>query len=179
MIDARWQIDRLDSPLGPFTLVLDDRGRLHAAGWVDGHARMDRLLGARSTQSAAIEPARDHGVARAFRAYFGGDRAALTGVPIALGGTVFQNKVWNALLEIPWGETRSYADVARRIGRPEAVRAVGLANGANPIAIVVPCHRVIGTGGALTGYGGGLERKRWLLGHEGVAGPGQLDLAWK
>jgi methylated-DNA-[protein]-cysteine S-methyltransferase len=78
--------------------------------------------------------------------------------------------VWNALVEIPMGEATTYARLAERIGRPSAVRAVGLANGANPIAVVVPCHRVIGTGGALTGYGGGIARKRWLLAHEGVAG---------
>ena len=82
-------------------------------------------------------------------------------------GTPFQRAVWRALREIPCGETRSYGEIARRIGRPKAVRAVGLANGANPIGIVVPCHRVIGSNGTLTGYGGGIERKRWLLAHEG------------
>jgi len=81
-------------------------------------------------------------------------------------GTEFQLRVWNALREIPHGETRSYADIARRIGRPKAVRAVGAANGSNPVAIVVPCHRVIGANGTLTGYGGGLEKKEWLMKHE-------------
>ena len=90
----------------------------------------------------------------------------------ATAGTPFQRSVWAALVEIPAGETVSYAALARRIGRPAAVRAVGLANGANPVGIVVPCHRVIGSNGALTGYGGGLPRKAWLLRHEGVL-PGQ------
>jgi methylated-DNA-[protein]-cysteine S-methyltransferase len=84
-------------------------------------------------------------------------------------GTPFQRRVWDALLEIPFGETISYSELARRLGDPKLVRAVGLANGRNPISIVVPCHRVIGADGSLVGYGGGLERKRWLLDHEAVA----------
>ena len=92
-------------------------------------------------------------------------------------GTPFQRSVWRALRAIPCGETRSYGDIARAIGRPSAVRAVGLANGANPIGVVVPCHRVIGAGGALVGYGGGVDRKRWLLAHErSAAHPRQLTL---
>ncbi len=86
----------------------------------------------------------------------------------AAGGTDFQRRVWAALREIPSGTTRTYGDIAAELGEPGAARAVGLANGANPVAIVVPCHRVIGSAGALTGFGGGLERKRWLLEHEGV-----------
>jgi O-6-methylguanine DNA methyltransferase len=101
--------------------------------------------------------------------YFAGERAQFT-CPLDLHGTPFQLKVWNALTRIPYGETRSYAEIAREIGHPSAVRAVGAANGANPIAIIVPCHRVIGSNGSLTGYGGGLPTKAWLLALETVTG---------
>ena len=99
--------------------------------------------------------------------YFAGARTAFD-LPLRPAGTAFQREVWAVLQAIPFGETRSYANVARAVGRPAAVRAVGAANGRNPLAIVVPCHRVIGSGGALTGYAGGLDRKRWLLAHEGA-----------
>jgi methylated-DNA-[protein]-cysteine S-methyltransferase len=100
------------------------------------------------------------------RAYFAGNLTAIDDLPVATGGTDFQRQVWRALRQIPCGETISYGELARRIDRPAAVRAVGLANGSNPISVVVPCHRVIGSDGSLTGYGGGIERKRWLLTHE-------------
>ena len=99
------------------------------------------------------------------QAYFGGELREFN-LRLAAEGSQFQKRVWQALCDIPYGETISYGELARRIGRPGGARAVGLANGRNPIAIVVPCHRVIGAGGSLTGYGGGLERKRWLLAHE-------------
>ena len=102
------------------------------------------------------------------RRYFTGDLGAIDGLRAETGGTSFQRRVWSALREIPVGTTISYAELARRIGQPAAFRAVGLANGGNPIGIVVPCHRVIGANASLTGYGGGIERKRWLLAHEGV-----------
>ena len=111
-----------------------------------------------------------------FAAYFRGDLAALDAIAVETGGTAFQRDVWQALRDIRPGKTLSYAELARRIGRPRAVRAVGLANGANPVAIVVPCHRVIGADGTLTGYGGGLWRKRWLLDHEARFTPGQRGL---
>jgi methylated-DNA-[protein]-cysteine S-methyltransferase len=101
-------------------------------------------------------------------AYFEGDLRALEAIAVDPEGTLFQREVWRTLLQIPAGRTWSYADLARAIGRPDAVRAVGAANGANPIPIVIPCHRVIGANGRLVGYGGGLDRKRWLLAHEGV-----------
>lgn len=101
--------------------------------------------------------------------YFEGDYAAPAQVPCELNGTPFQRKVWEALRGISPGTTMSYADLARQIGEPRAVRAVGAANGANPVAVIVPCHRVVGADGSLTGYGGGIERKQWLLTHEGVA----------
>ena len=103
--------------------------------------------------------------------YFGGNLAALDTVPVELNGTPFQKRVWQALRRIPFGSTISYAELARRIGSPSAIRAVGTANGANPVAVIVPCHRVIGSDGSLTGYGGGLDRKQWLLSHEGCTVP--------
>jgi len=114
------------------------------------------------------------GVASRLERYFRGDLQALEEVAVDPGGTDFQRDVWLKLREIPAGRTWSYADLARAVGRPAAVRAVGAANGANPIPLVLPCHRVIGTDGRLTGYGGGLPRKEWLLHHEGarlVPGP--------
>lgn len=164
----RLVIDHVDTPVGPLALVADEAGRLRALGWIDGHARMRDQLRAYSGQSSpSLTPTSNPGgLTAALCAYFAGDLAAIDGLPVVLSGTEFQRAVWQALREIPCGDTCSYADVARRIGRPAAVRAVGLANGANPVAIVVPCHRVIGASGLLTGYGGGLERKRWLLAHE-------------
>ena len=103
--------------------------------------------------------------ARQLSAYFDGSLRVFS-VPLAFEGTPFQRSVWQALLTIPYGETRTYGEIARQIGNPAAVRAVGAANGRNPISIIVPCHRVIGADGSLTGYGGGVEAKRWLLGHE-------------
>lgn len=103
-------------------------------------------------------------------AYFAGERQEFD-LRLAPAGTQFQRSVWQALLDIPYGQTQSYGDLAQRIGNPKASRAVGLANGRNPISIIVPCHRVIGANGSLTGYGGGIERKRWLLLHEGCDVP--------
>ena len=118
----------------------------------------------------AMEPAHDPGgCASAVDAYFQGEFAIIDSLSVDVGGTPFQRVVWRALRAIPAGRTMSYAELARHIGRPSAVRAVGRANGANPISVVVPCHRLVGTNGSLTGYGGGLERKRWLLAHEAAA----------
>lgn len=154
-------IDHVDTPIGKLAVV-SGSGRLRAVGWTDGHARMERTL-----DGVSIAPASDPwGLTAPLRAYFAGDVAAIDALPVEMHGTDFQRAVWRALREIPRGETISYGELARRIGRPAAVRAVGLANGANPVGIVVPCHRVIGANGKLTGYGGGLERKRWLLSHE-------------
>ena len=105
--------------------------------------------------------------------YFAGERTEFD-LELDMRGTQFQNDVWNALLTIPYGETRSYGEIARQIGRPDRARAVGAANGSNPVSIIVPCHRVIGSDGSLTGYGGGLPRKRFLLDLE--AGVGSLNL---
>ncbi len=151
--------------------MADAGGALKAVGFLDRHERMEQYLRSLpGAAPAAMRPAADPGgLTSALRDYFSGDLRALDRLPLAAEGTEFQRAVWKALQEIPCGETRSYADIARRIGRPKAVRAVGLANGQNPIAVVVPCHRVIGSNGSLTGYGGGLDRKRWLLAHEGAA----------
>jgi methylated-DNA-[protein]-cysteine S-methyltransferase len=154
-------IDHLDTPIGRLAVVANG-GRLHAIGWTDHHARMEKTLG-----GASLLPASDPGgLTTALRAYFAGELTAIDTLPVDTRGTDFQRTVWRALRDIPCGETLSYGELARRIGKPAAVRAVGLANGANPVGIVVPCHRVIGADGTLTGYGGGLERKRWLLAHE-------------
>ena len=104
---------------------------------------------------------------RCLAAYFGGEIAAIDDVAVEAAGRPFQAAVWRVLRQIPAGQTITYRELAGRAGRPSAIRAAGAANGANPVSIIVPCHRVIGTNGALTGYGGGIERKRWLLAHEG------------
>ncbi len=108
--------------------------------------------------------------AKQLEEYFAGERREFV-LPVRLHGTDFQRRVWSALCAIPYGTTWSYGELAARIGSPKASRAVGLANGRNPVSILVPCHRVIGADGSLTGYGGGLERKRWLLAHEGLHCP--------
>jgi methylated-DNA-[protein]-cysteine S-methyltransferase len=174
MIDAHTlRVDHLETPIGRLALLADRRGRLCALGWTDGHSRMQRLLrNDAGVRPVAFEPeSNPGGLTTALSAYFAGDLAAIHALPVVFArGTEFQLRVWRALRDIPCGETWSYGQLARKIGNPAAVRAVGLANGANPIGIVVPCHRVIGVDGSLTGYGGGIERKRWLLAHEGRSG---------
>ncbi len=108
---------------------------------------------------------------KALERYFEGKQKDFSELTLAAEGTAFQKSVWKALARIPFGETRSYADIARAIGNPKGVRAVGLANGRNPIPVIVPCHRVIGADGSLTGFGGGLPTKKWLLEFEGIATP--------
>jgi len=163
--------DQLDTPLGRAHVVFDDDDRLRAFDWDDCRTRMDLLLRRHYGPAAeARHPATMPAALRiALQAYFDGVPDALDGIDVATGGTAFQREVWAALRAIPAGTTVSYGELARRIGRPAAVRAVGAANGANPVGLVVPCHRVIGADDALTGYAGGLERKRWLLAHERAA----------
>jgi methylated-DNA-[protein]-cysteine S-methyltransferase len=173
-------VDELDTPIGRLVLVADDTGHLRATGFTEGHARMGKFLGVFTAERAReiVPRANPSGLTAALKAYFDGDLTVIDALPVAADGTEFQRSVWHALREIPCGETWSYSDLAKRIGRPAAVRAVGLANGANPVGIVVPCHRVIGADGSLTGYGGGIERKRWLLAHEGLPmRPAQLSLS--
>jgi len=163
-------IDNFATPIGELVVIADDRGRLRAIDWTDYETRMLRLLGRHCGKAGyTLRRARDpHGFSAALKAYFKGDIAAIRPLKSSTNGTPFQQAIWHELRRIPAGSTISYATLAARIGRPGAVRAAGLANGANPISIVVPCHRVIGSDGSLTGYGGGMERKRWLLAHEGV-----------
>lgn len=162
-------LERITTPVGEALLVTDADGTVRALDFADFEDRMMRLL-ARHAPGATLVQGRAHPTARAaVQAYFGGDARALDGLVVKTGGTVFQRSVWAALRAIPAGETRSYGQLAAAVGSPKAVRAAGLANGQNPIAVIVPCHRVIGANGTLTGYAGGLERKRWLLAHEGVA----------
>jgi len=146
-------VDEIQSPIGRIVIAVRD-GRLCALEF--GRARVIRTLAGR------------YGRTRTVRAYLAGDLAALDRIPVDAGGTPFQRRVWQALRRIRPGRTRSYGALARAIGHGAAARAVGAANGQNPISIVVPCHRLIGGGASLTGYGGGLWRKRWLLRHEGA-----------
>ena len=161
-------MDRVPSPLGTLLLVCDCAGRVRALDFEDHESRMLLLLsrhqGAKSNTLAGGRAPR--AVVDALAAYFAGRLDAVDGLPVDTGGTDFQRCVWAALRNIPAGATTSYGRLAGALGRPTAARAVGLANGANPVGIIVPCHRVIGANGALTGYGGGIDRKRWLLAHE-------------
>jgi methylated-DNA-[protein]-cysteine S-methyltransferase len=147
----------VESPVGALTLVASDAG-LAAILWPNDDPQRVRL-GARA-ESAVHPVLRD--AASQLGEYFAGTRTEFA-LPLDFVGTEFQRSVWRALLTIPYGETRSYGDIARQIGRPAAVRAVGAANGRNPISIVAPCHRVIGANGKLTGFAGGLETKAYLL----------------
>jgi methylated-DNA-[protein]-cysteine S-methyltransferase len=164
----RLLLDRVPTPIGESLLVTDEAGRLRALDWSDYEPRLRRLLRRHYGATALSLGRAPRRLCAALDAYFAGDLGALDGIDCATGGTAFQRRVWAALRTIPAGRTLSYGALAARIGAPKAVRAVGLANGANPIGVVVPCHRVIGADGSLTGYGGGLERKRWLLAHEGA-----------
>ena len=162
-------LDRVATPVGEVLLVTDGEGAVRALDFADYEARMTRLLAHALAEAAVFAERAPEAVRRAVEAYFGGDLTAFDAVVVKTGGTVFQQAVWAALRAIPAGETRSYGQLAAAIGAPRAVRAAGLANGQNPVAVIVPCHRVIGADGTLTGYAGGLERKRWLLKHEGAA----------
>lgn len=162
-------LDRLATPVGEVLLITGPEGAVRALDFAGYEERMHRLLARHSPGASLVTGRAPEGVRAAVLAYFAGELTALDGLPVKTGGTDFQKAVWAALRAIPAGETRSYGQLASAIGSPRAVRAAGLANGQNPIAVIVPCHRVIGANGTLTGYAGGLERKRWLLAHEGVA----------
>ena len=155
-----------ESPIGPLTVAAHD-DRLIALSFGDERRTMEDMLRRRHGADVAGHPD-PAGAASALRAYFAGDLSALDTLSVEPHGTAFQQRVWSALRDVRAGTTASYRDIANAIGAPAATRAVGAANGANPIAIVVPCHRIIGAGGSLVGYGGALERKRWLLEHEWV-----------
>ncbi|VCU69053.1 Methylated-DNA--protein-cysteine methyltransferase [Pigmentiphaga humi] len=158
------------TPVGLMLVLTDEAGRLRAVDWEDYRPRMHQLLGHHygKTGYALFDREGASEARRRLDAYIGGELSAIDGLGIATAGTPFQRAVWTELQRIPLGTTITYSELARRIGRPKAVRAVGLANGANPVSIVVPCHRVVGANATLTGYGGGLHRKAWLLAHEGA-----------
>lgn len=154
----------MDSPIGRLTLTVEGESLTGVHMHEQRHAPV--LSSSIERDDAALAP-----FVAQLQAYFEGNLTDFD-LPIELHGTEFQRRVWAALQEIPYGETISYGELARWVGNPKASRAVGLANGRNPVAIVVPCHRVIGADGSLTGYGGGLERKVWLLEHEGARSSG-------
>lgn len=162
----RLQRDWIASPIGDILVVWDRHEKLCAIDFEDFEARMLLLLARQAGDATLVSGALPSRIAQALEAYFAGDTALLQTVPVRLGGTDFQRRVWNALESVACGSTASYGALATAIGQPGASRAVGLANGANPVAIRIPCHRVIGANGRLTGYGGGLWRKEWLLRHE-------------
>jgi methylated-DNA-[protein]-cysteine S-methyltransferase len=165
-----FELDHIASPIGTLLVAVDAEQRLRILGFGDHQARMQRLLRRQYRPGVVrlVQGRAPDSVRAPIEAFFAGQLQAIDAIPVKAAGTPFQRAVWAALRSIPAGETLSYGALARRIGRPAAVRAVGLANGANPIGVVVPCHRVIGADASLTGYGGGVERKRWLLGHEGL-----------
>lgn len=162
-------IQTIESPIGPLTAA-ERAGRVCLLYFGTDGPDVDGLL-ERWYPGEAKEREALPAVVAILERYFAGEISALDTVPVELNGTPFQKSVWQALRRIPGGTTISYAELAKRIGDPAAVRAVGTANGANPVAVIVPCHRVIGSDGRLTGYGGGLDRKQWLLQHEGVVSP--------
>jgi methylated-DNA-[protein]-cysteine S-methyltransferase len=161
-------LDRLKTPIGVALLVTDRDGVLCALDWEDHDVRMRELLRLQHGPVSLTEAAAPRAMTQALSAYFDGDLARLNDIPWRVAGTPFQRKVWTALPMIRPGTTMSYGALAAHLGSPRAMRAVGHANGANPISVVIPCHRLISADGSLVKYGGGLERKRWLLAHEGI-----------
>lgn len=162
------QFDRIDSPIGTILIVVDGE-QMCALDYADYEERMMTLL-ERRYGPVHLAPTTDpHGYSSRVREYLAGDYHCLDTIPVNTGGTAFQQQVWLALRSIPPGTTMTYGELAAKLGKPTAYRAVGATNALNPVAIVLPCHRVIGSNAALTGYAGGLERKQWLLQHEGYA----------
>lgn len=163
----------LDTPLGR-VVVVARAGVLVALDFAEHEDAWAARLQRRFPGEPVVAGADPAGAVSALRAYLAGELGALDRIPVDPGGTPFQRAVWLGLRTIAAGTTIPYAELARRVGSPRGFRAVGITNGKNPIAIVLPCHRVIGRDGTLTGYGGGLWRKAWLLRHEGVAVQGEL-----
>jgi methylated-DNA-[protein]-cysteine S-methyltransferase len=169
MTEAYFFTEQFSTPTGAMLLVTDAEKQVCALDWEDKATRMHQLV-QRYYGSIRLEPmAGVSAVRQALEAYFEGALMSIQDLPVKTAGTPFQREVWAALRAIPTGKTTSYGRLAAQLGRPKAMRAVGMANGANPVSIIVPCHRVIGSDASLTGYGGGIERKRWLLRHEGAA----------
>jgi methylated-DNA-[protein]-cysteine S-methyltransferase len=160
-------IDRIPSPMG-MMLLISDGISLCALDFADCEVRMLRLLHKRYSSFELVETIDPLGLSTKIHAYLSGDFSSLDRIPVNGGGTEFQQQVWQMLQTIPLGTTISYGELATKIGKPTAARAVGMANSLNPVAIVVPCHRVIGAKAKLTGYAGGIDRKQWLLQHEGA-----------
>lgn len=165
---ARLSLGDHVTPLGRMRVVTDETGAVRGLDFADADPRLARLL-ARAYPGQPLLPGQTPtAVSNALDAYFEGEPGALADIETPTAGTDFQERVWAALREIPAGATRSYLDIATHLNSPSACRAIGMANRANPISLIIPCHRVIGVAGALTGYAGGLERKAWLLAHEGA-----------
>jgi methylated-DNA-[protein]-cysteine S-methyltransferase len=163
-----FNLDRLETPIGIALLVTDADGALRALDWEDYEPRMKELLRLQYGAVVLRDARSPQAVRLALSGYFKGDLDRLNTIKWRVAGTPFQRQVWSALPKIPPGSTMSYGALAAQLDRPSAMRAVGHANGSNPISVVLPCHRLIGANGSLVKYGGGLERKRWLLAHEGV-----------
>jgi len=183
--------ETIDTPLGELEIITDKQGQLRALEWADFHQRLIQLLVRHyGNDRTSNDPANkvtlknvtkadakagfslhqdevEASIRQRIQDYFAGDLQAIDTLPVATAGTEFQRSVWQMLRTIPCGHVMSYGQMAAQLGNPGASRAVGLANGSNPISIVVPCHRVIGSNGTLTGYAGGVDRKKWLLTHEG------------
>ena len=159
--------DTISTPIGPMTLLASD-GVLVFLEFSDADDRVDREMKVRFGDVELVPAKNPFGFSERVTKYFDGDLATIETIPTDGGGTDFQRRVWVELRNIPCGVTISYGELATRLGDKNAMRAVGLANGRNPIAVVVPCHRVIGANGSMTGYGGGIARKEWLLRHEGA-----------
>ena len=167
-LSIRFGLDRLTTPIGIALLVTDAEGALRALDWADYEHRMRELLRLHYGAVDLSDQPAPATMRTALSGYFEGDLGQLSSIGWRIAGTPFQRKVWTALAQIPAGTTMSYGALAAKIDTPKAIRAVGHANGSNPISVVLPCHRLIGADGSLVKYGGGLERKRWLLRHEGV-----------
>lgn len=168
-------IDKINVKMGQILFVSDGE-KLHALDFAECESRMMRLLQKRygvvhfreASHPQRLDASPHKGLRQRLQAYFAGELNSINDIPVNPGGTPFQQQVWLTLRSIPLGTIVTYGELAKRIGKPSACRAVGMTNSLNPISIVLPCHRVIGTNNKLTGYAGGLERKRWLLQHEGV-----------
>lgn len=158
-------VDYIPSPIGKIVIVVDG-DRLCSLDFEDYAERMMKLLRRRYADVLLKQVDDPHGFSSRIKKYFAGDYEGLRAIPVHTGGTPFQQQVWSALREIPVGQTFAYSRLAAMVGKPKAARAVGMTVSLNPVAIVLPCHRVVGCNASLTGYAGGLDRKRWLLRHE-------------
>ncbi|PWC20843.1 methylated-DNA--[protein]-cysteine S-methyltransferase [Brenneria roseae subsp. roseae] len=162
-------LDKMLTPIGELMIIADKNNHLRAVEWSEYEEKLYCSLNRRYRHIPfSLQPCHNPGgLTESLQRYFAGDLTVIETLPVASVGTEFQQQVWSQLRQIPAGQIMTYGTLAARLGRPTASRAVGMANGSNPVSIVVPCHRVIGANGALTGYAGGVHRKQWLLTHEG------------